>query len=134
MSLFCLHAWKTLSLDINLGRQVGLCLVLLSIQRWPSLFSCFHQIVVSLYTSIMCPLSLTALKIFSLSFGFHNLTMMCQSMIFFIFIQVGDCWDSWIYKFVLHKIWEVFAHYFFKYFWHHFLFSFGTLIKHKLDI
>lgn len=61
-------------------------------------------------SSFLSILSLAAFVIF-LSLVF--------SMKFFVFFPFKDCWVSWIYSFMSFIKFEIFSHYFFRYFFHH---------------
>lgn len=57
------------------------------------LFFCFSSYIVDLF--------FLRFFFFSLSFVFSSFTMKCLNVSFFIFILLGVCWVSWIYKFMV---------------------------------
>lgn len=64
--------------------------------------------LVPLYVKHLFPIFLWLHLIFSL---FNNLTIICLSVVFFLFVLLGICWYSWYWGFIVCVIRKFFSHY-----------------------
>lgn len=123
MALFHFNCWKIISLDVEFWVDSILSFDILMMS-----FHCFLGSIISIEKSadlhththtqlFLCHMWLSSGCFQDFIFGFSSLIIVCLGVVFFVFILFWILWAFWICMSTsFYKIWSVFSHYFFKYF------------------